>query len=151
MDGVKNWQQFTSLLRVTSLLVILSGMTAVWAHSPPAGARIYFIGLEDGAVVESPFTVKFGIEGFGITPAGTTGKRRHTAGHHHLLIDVNELPAMDEAIPRDTQHLHFDQGETETLLELPAGKHTLQLLLGDEQHEPQDPPLISEKITITVP
>ena len=57
---------------------------------------------------------------------------------------------MDTAIPRDTRHVHFDQVETETLLDLPPGKHTLQLLLGDEQHESQDSPLISEKITITV-
>ena len=120
------------------------------AHTPPKGARVFFLDLQDGDVVENPVKVKFGIEGFGITPAGTTGKRRHTAGHHHLLVDVERLPAMDEAIPRDARHLHFDQGETETTLELPPGKHTLQLLLGDEQHEPQDPPLISDKITITV-
>ena len=120
------------------------------AHSPPKGARVFFVGLQDGEVVESPFKVKFGIEGFGITPAGTTGKRRHTAGHHHLLIDVERLPDMDEAIPRDARHIHFDQGETEALLELPPGVHTLQLLLGDEEHEPQDPPLISDKITIRV-
>ncbi len=119
------------------------------AHSPPEGARVYFIGLEDGAVVKNPFIVTFGIDGFGITPAGATGKSRHTGGHHHLLIDTN-LPDLDEAIPEDGNHIHFDQGETEVELKLTPGKHTLQLLLGDEQHEPQDPPLISEQITITV-
>jgi len=134
---------------ILTLLVLLTA-TVASAHSPPEGARVYFIGLVDGAVVKSPFKVKLGIEGFGITPAGTTGKRRHTAGHHHLLIDVEELPDMDAPIPRDARHLHFDQGETETLLDLPPGTHTLQLLLGDEEHEPQDPPLISDKITITV-
>lgn len=120
------------------------------AHSPPKGAKVYFIGLEEGAVVHSPFEVRFGIEGFGITPAGTTGKRRHYAGHHHLLVDVEQFPDLDEAIPRDEHHLHFDQGETSALLELPAGRHTLQLLLGDEGHEPQAPALMSKKITITV-
>lgn len=124
--------------------------SVVVAHTPPEHARVFFIGLKDGAKVESPFRVEFGIQGFGVTPAGTTGKERHSAGHHHLLVDVDPLPDMDEAIPRDTQHIHFDEGETETLLELPPGRHTLQLLLGDEDHEPQDPPLISEKITITV-
>lgn len=124
--------------------------THVGAHSPPADARVFFIGIENGAVVKSPFKVKFGIEGFGITPAGTTGKIRHTAGHHHLLIDVDRQPDMDAPIPRDEHHLHFDKGETETLLDLPPGTHTLQLLLGDEAHEPQDPPLISKKITIKV-
>ncbi|MET0069174.1 MAG: DUF4399 domain-containing protein [Candidatus Thiodiazotropha sp.] len=120
------------------------------AHTPPEGARVFFFGLEDGAVVSSPVTLKFGIEKFGITPAGTKGKRRHTAGHHHLLIDLKQPPDLDEPIPRDAQHIHFDQGETEVQLELSPGRHTLQLLLGDEDHEPHDPPLISEKITITV-
>jgi hypothetical protein len=122
----------------------------VVAHAPPDHARVFFIGLKNEAVVNSPFKVKFGIKGFGITPAGTKGKGRHIGGHHHLLVDVEQLPDLDDAIPRDEHHLHFDGGETETLLELPPGRHTLQLLLGDEQHEPQDPPLYSDKITITV-
>ncbi|MES9991381.1 MAG: DUF4399 domain-containing protein [Candidatus Thiodiazotropha sp.] len=124
--------------------------TIIAAHTPPEDARVFFIGLEEGAVVSSPFTVKFGIEKFGITPAGTKGKRRHTAGHFHLLIDLKQPPDLDEPIPRDDQHLHFDQGETEVDLQLAPGRHTLQLLLGDETHEPHDPPLVSEKITITV-
>jgi hypothetical protein len=126
------------------------GTALVEAHSPPKEARVYFIDLKDGAVVASPLKVKFGIQGFGITPAGTTSKRRHTAGHHHILLDVEQMPDMDEPIPRDAKHIHFDNGETEALLELTPGKHTLQLLLGDEQHEPQDPPLFSKKIGITV-
>lgn len=120
------------------------------AHTPPPDARVFFIGIENGAVVESPFKVKFGIQGFGITPAGTREKIRHTAGHHHLLINVDRLPDLDSPIPRDEHHLHFDKGETEAVLELPPGTHTLQLLLGDEDHEPHDPALISEKITIKV-
>ena len=85
-----------------------------------------------------------------MTPAGTKGKIRHTAGHHHLLVNVEKLPDLDLPIPRDEKHLHFDQGETETILNLPPGNHTLQLLLGDEDHEPQAPALYSDKITITV-
>ncbi|WP_316369548.1 DUF4399 domain-containing protein [Candidatus Thiodiazotropha sp. CDECU1] len=135
------------LVGVLALLLI----TAVAeAHSPPQHAKVYFIDLQQGDVVKSPFKVKFGIQGFGITPAGTKGKRRHTAGHHHLLVDVEQLPDLDAPIPSDENHIHFDQGETETVLELPPGRHTLQLLLGDEEHEPQDPALFSEKITITV-
>ncbi|MCU7876494.1 MAG: DUF4399 domain-containing protein [Candidatus Thiodiazotropha sp. (ex Lucinoma borealis)] len=132
------------------IITLLVSTFIARAHTPPDDAKVYFIGLMDGAVVTSPFKVKFGIKGFGITPAGTKGKIRHTAGHHHLLIDVEQLPDLDEAIPRDVRHLHFDNGETEALLELSTGKHTLQLLLGDEDHEPQAPPLFSEKITITV-
>lgn len=134
---------------LTALLLLLMSLT-VSAHSPPPNARVFFIGIEDGSVVESPFKVAFGIEGFGITPAGTQGKIRHSAGHHHLLVDVETLPDLDAPIPRDAHHLHFDGGETETLLELPPGEHTLQLLLGDEDHEPQYPVLMSEKLTIQV-
>ncbi len=97
-----------------------------------------------------PVLVKTGIEGFGTTPAGTTGTRRHTAGHHHVLIDLDALPGMDKPIPEDASHVHLDGGETEVLLELPSGEHSLQHLLGDEEHEPHAPPLISKKIRITV-
>jgi hypothetical protein len=132
------------------MLLLLALTLPTLAHTPPEHARVFFVDLEDGAVVQSPFKVRFGIEGFGITPAGATGKIRHTAGHHHLLVDVDRLPDLDEPIPRDEHHIHFDRGETETLLDLPPGRHSLQLLLGDEQHEPQDPPLYSKKINITV-
>jgi hypothetical protein len=120
------------------------------AHTPPANARILCVDLQDGAVVHSPLKVQFGIEGFGITPAGTTGKIRHQAGHFHLLVDLDHQPDLDNPIPRNERHLHFDQGETETMLNLPPGRHSLQLLLGDEDHEPHYPPLISDKITINV-
>ncbi len=134
---------------IVAMILVLTAITA-GAHSPPEGAKVYFIGLMDGASVKSPFKVQFGIKGFGIAPAGTTGKQRHTAGHHHLLIDLEQLPDMYEAIPQDAHHIHFDQGETEAVIRLLPGRHTLQLLLGDEEHEPQDPPLLSEKITIIV-
>ena len=133
---------------ITCLTLFIAASAS--AHSPPPHARVFFIGIEDGDVVSSPVALKFGIEGFGITPAGTTGRIRHTAGHHHLLVNVDELPSMDDPIPHDENHLHFDNGETEALLELPPGRHSLQLLLGDEDHEPQAPPLLSDRITITV-
>lgn len=134
---------------VAGLCFLTASITSM-AHTPPDHAKVFFENIKDGDVVKSPVMIKFGIEGFGITPAGTKGKIRHTAGHHHLLINVDQLPDLDSPIPRDERHLHFDQGETETSLNLPSGTHTLQLLLGDEQHEPQDPALHSQKITITV-
>lgn len=133
-----------------STLLLAIGVQLAQAHSPPSDARVFIIAPTDGAVVTSPVLVKPGIEGFGITPAGTTGKRRHTAGHHHVLIDLEELPDMNEPIPRDANHVHLDGGETEVLLELLPGEHSLQLLLGDEDHEPQAPALISQRIRITV-
>ena len=132
------------------IVLLLLPVQATFAHTPPEEAKIFFIGIHDNAEVKNPLKLTFGISGFGITPAGTKGKIRHTAGHHHLLIDVKALPDMDAPIPRDEQHIHFDNGETTAQITLNPGIHTLQLLLGDEDHEPQDPPLISEKITITV-
>ncbi|MBC8211261.1 MAG: DUF4399 domain-containing protein [Gammaproteobacteria bacterium] len=137
------------VLSITTLIMMLS-VSLAQAHSPPPEAKIYFIGLTNGALVSSPLRLKFGIEGFGITPAGSKGKIRHTAGHHHLLLDLDDLPDMDEPIPHTANHIHFDKGETEAVLELSPGRHTLQLLLGDEEHEPQAPPLLSERISITV-
>ena len=85
--------------------------------------------------------------GHDIAPAGTV---KENTGHHHLLIDVTELPAMDVPMPNDEQHRHFGGGQTEITLELAPGKHTLQLLLGDANHIPHDPPVLSEKITVEV-
>ena len=82
----------------------------------------------------------------GVAPAGVDVAN---TGHHHLLIDV-DLPPFDEPIPSDEHHLHFGKGQTETVIELPPGKHTLQLIMGDKDHIPLDPPLYSKKITITV-
>lgn len=130
--------------------IFINFISISYAHTPPEGAQVFFIGLKDGATVESPFKVKFGIKGFGISPAGTTGKIRHTSGHHHLLLNLPSLPNLDEPIPKDANHIHFDKGETEAVLQLPPGRHTLQLLLGDEEHEPQYPALFSEKINILV-
>ncbi|WP_052469971.1 DUF4399 domain-containing protein [Thiolapillus brandeum] len=122
----------------------------VLAHSPGEHAKVYFKNLKDGDTISIPYKVEFGIEGYGIVPAGTTDKRRHTAGHHHLLVDHPGSPDLDEPLPHSKYCMHFDNGETETELNLPPGKHTLQLLLGDETHEPTDPPLMSKKITIMV-
>ncbi len=110
-------------------------------------ASVFIISPEDGAVVTSPVTVKFGIEGMQVAPAGTM---EPNTGHHHLLVDLEELPPLDQPIPADENHIHFGKGQTEVELELTPGEHSLQLLLGDGSHVPHDPPLVSETITITV-
>lgn len=111
-----------------------------------ASGRVYIVSPADGAEVSSPVTVSFGIEGFSVAPAGTYDPQ---TGHHHLLIDTG-LPPLDQPIPADAQHVHFGKGQTETTLELAPGSHTLQLLLGDGNHVPHQPPLASDIITITV-
>lgn len=112
----------------------------------PAGAEVYFIAPQDGATVTSPVTVKFGLKGMGVAPAGIT---MENTGHHHLIIDA-DLPPLGAPVPTDAQHVHFGKGQTETTIDLKPGKHTLQLLLGDFGHTPHDPAVKSPKITITV-
>lgn len=113
----------------------------------PAGAKVYFITPADGATLTNPVTVRFGLAGMGVAPAGMV---KENTGHHHLLIDVDEMPAIDLPLPNDDRHRHFGGGQTEITLDLPPGRHTLQLLLGDANHIPHDPPVISDKITVEV-
>jgi hypothetical protein len=112
----------------------------------PAGAQVYIISPADGETVSSPVTVRFGLKGMGVAPAGIAFDN---SGHHHLIVDA-DLPPADAPIPADANHLHFGKGQTETTLELKPGKHTLQLLLGDQLHVPHEPVVASKKITITV-
>lgn len=112
----------------------------------PEGAAVYFIAPADGAVVSSPVTVKFGLRGMGIAPAGLD--HPHT-GHHHLLIDAPEVD-MGLPLPKTEQIRHFGGGQTEAAVELAPGVHTLQLLLGDYLHIPHDPPVLSATVTVTV-
>ncbi|HEV7165382.1 MAG TPA: DUF4399 domain-containing protein [Gammaproteobacteria bacterium] len=112
----------------------------------PAYAAAYIIEPADGAVVTNPVTVVFGLKGMGVAPAGM---EHADTGHFHLLVDTG-LPPQGAPIPKDEQHLHFGGGQTQTVLTLKPGKHTLQLLMGDFAHMSFDPPVISKLITITV-
>lgn len=125
----------------------LASSAALAATPAPPGASVYFISPQDGDTVSSPFTVRFGLTGMGVAPAGTD---KENTGHHHLLIDMDSLPPAGQAIPADDHHKHFGGGQTQTQLDLSPGTHTLQLLLGDMNHIPHEPPVVSEKITITV-
>ena len=113
----------------------------------PTDAKVYFIEPTDGQTVSQKFKVKFGLSGMGVAPAGTNHEK---TGHHHVLIDGEILPDMSKPLPSTDIIRHFGGGQTETELVLPAGKHTLQLLLGNYAHIPHDKPVLSKKITITV-
>lgn len=112
-----------------------------------ADTELYFISLSDGDTVSGEFKLHFGLRGMGVAPAGINVAN---TGHHHLLIDLETLPAMDVPLPKNDQVRHFGGGQTETSLSLAPGEHTLQLLLGNFSHVPHEPPVMSEKITITV-
>ena len=113
----------------------------------PAGAEVYIISPKDGAKVTSPVRVQFGLKGMGIAPAGV---KFDNTGHHHLLIDADPPANLGAPLAATDRIVHFGKGQSETMLTLTPGKHTLQLLLADQNHIPHDPPVISKKITITV-
>lgn len=110
-------------------------------------AEVYFVSPSDGDEVSSPVEIVFGLRGIGVAPAGINFPN---TGHHHLLVDIDALPNLNESIPADENHIHFGKGQTQTLLALDPGEHTLQLLLGDWMHVPHTEPIFSEKIKIFV-
>ena len=136
--------------------VLIAGAAFADGHRNPApeGARAYIVSPADGSTVPNPVTIVFGLEGMGVAPAGT---EKEKTGHHHLLLN---RPALGEGpdgadellygIPADDNHLHFGGGQTQVTLDLPAGEHTMQLVVGDLNHVPHDPPIMTEVITITV-
>ena len=140
-----------SLLATCGLLAAVTLATPALAATPrtpaPEGASVYLIEPANGASVAGTINVRFGLKGMGVAPAGTDVP---ATGHHHLLVDVAELPGLDAPLPATDNIRHFGKGQTETELTLPPGQHTLQLLLGDQNHVPHQPPVLSEKITITV-
>ncbi len=138
-------------MRIIAVALLVLATSVAWAQDrtpSPAGAEVYIISPKDGAKVAGPVTVRFGLKGMGVAPAGV---KFDNTGHHHLLIDTDvpaDLSAPIPAVPDKV--VHFGKGQTETTVTLPPGKHTLQLVLGDQNHVPHNPPVVSKKITITV-
>jgi len=134
---------------ITFLSMLLLSSLAMASDPPlspsPENASVYIISPADGEVVGQTVTVKFGLQGMGVAPAGIAKAK---TGHHHLLIDAEKMPALN--VPLGKGVMHFGGGQTEKTLQLSPGKHTLQLILGNHLHIPHNPPVVSEKITITV-
>lgn len=131
-----------------SFLIQFVPVAALADRTPaPKDAYLYIIWPTDGARIKGAFWCRFGLRNMGVTHAGD---KTPNTGHHHLLIDVDEPLDPNEPIPNDKKHLHFGTGQTEARIELPPGHHTLQLVLGDADHIPFDPPVVSKKIHITV-
>lgn len=140
----------TATLMIGLACVGLASANAQDSKSAP-DAKVYFVNIKSGDTVSSPVLVQFGLKGMGIAPAGVDGELAANTGHHHLLVN-NELKgdALKQPLPMDAKHVHFGKGQTEAMVTLPAGTHTLQLLLADWTHIPHNPPVMSERITITV-
>ena len=136
------------LLLVSALSLLATLAVAQDRSAAPAGAEVYIISPQNGATVTGPVTVRFGLKGMGIAPAGV---KFDNTGHHHLLIDTDlSQVKLDAPLPATDKILHFGKGQTETVVTLAPGKHTLELLFADYLHVPFDPTLHSKKITITV-
>ncbi|MFK7793331.1 MAG: DUF4399 domain-containing protein [Devosiaceae bacterium] len=134
-----------ALLATATFATVTHAMDQTMA---PEGAEVYFIALDDEATLTNPVTIQFGLRGMGVAPAGV---EQMNTGHHHLLINM-PLDQVDltASLPNDDNHRHFGGGQTEVTLDLPAGTHTLQLLLGDHNHIPHNPVIASDVITVTV-
>lgn len=143
-----------ALIPALMLALPVSGADKPKRQDSPKGAKAYIVTPKDGKTVKSKVKVVFGLRGMGVSPAGITasGQPIPGTGHHHLLVDVDKLPAMDMPLPADKPDTikHFGKGQTEVTLELKPGKHTLQLILADFAHVPHNPPVLSKKITVTV-
>ncbi|MBL4941403.1 MAG: DUF4399 domain-containing protein [Colwellia sp.] len=148
-------KKFTALYILT-LVLSTTTLSTSFAHADnskqtlkpstaPENASVYIISPQDGATVATTFTIQFGLQGMGVSPAGF---ERKNTGHHHLLVDGKKLPAFDK--PMGSEVKHFGGGQTQTTVTLAKGEHTLQLILGDHKHMPHSPAVVSKKITITV-
>jgi len=136
------------LLFALGVTLLATFAVAQERSAPGANAEVYFIAPSNGATVHGPVTVRFGLKGMGIAPAGV---KFDNTGHHHLLVDSDfgDLK-LDQPLPATDKVLHFGKGQTETTVTLPPGKHTLEIVFADYLHKSFDPPLHSKKITITV-
>jgi hypothetical protein len=136
---------------VAAALALVGSVSAAQAQDrtpSPAGAKVFIVSPKNGETVSSPVTVKFGVKGMAVVPAGT---KQDNSGHHHLLIDTDVPSDLSLPLPSvPDKVVHFGKGQTETTLTLAPGKHTLQLVFADANHIPHNPAVMSKKITITV-
>ena len=135
------------LIALSAVMACLSFAAYAQGKPAPKDALLYFVWPQDGASIKGGFWCRFGLRNMGVTHAGDNFKN---SGHHHLLIDVYEPLDLNEPIPQDKLHLHFGAGQTEARIELSPGRHTLQLVLGDADHYPFNPAVVSNKITVTI-
>lgn len=133
--------------RAALIAAALLPISARAQTAAPADAYLYIIWPNNGQRVKGAFWCRFGLRNMGISRAGDSAAN---SGHHHLLVDVDDPPKPGEVIPSDRNHLHFGAGQSEARIDLPPGRHTLQLVLGDADHKVFNPPVVSKKISVTV-
>jgi hypothetical protein len=148
MDKMMSLPRWAAWLLVPALMMSAAATAQEYRKKAPEGVEVYVVSPQDGATVKSPVVVVFGLKGMGVAPAGMAKEK---TGHHHVLIDTDAKDVdMTKPLPATDRIKHFGGGQTETKLDLPPGKHTLQLVMGDENHVPFDPPVMSKVVTIIV-
>ena len=144
-------RRLTVILLVTGLMFMVTAHAQMPVSAAPVDARVYFIEPENGQVFSfqdgKGIEIKFGLSGMEVSPAGMEAPN---SGHHHLLINMDQLPDLTLPLPATDQVRHFGKGQTSTKVSLPPGKHRLQLLLGNHVHIPHSPAVMSEIIEIEV-
>ena len=137
----KKWVFGTYLSVLSAFLVIFTGCGS------GSGKKVYFGNLEDGAQLESPFKVQMKAENLIVEPATLGVNEGH--GHFHIIIDAN-LASPSEPMPKDTVHLHYGNGQSDAILDLPEGQHTLILQFAKGDHVPYDPPIYQQvRVNVT--
>ena len=124
---------------------ILAALAMALVAGAAAAQSVDFTEPKDGAVVSSPFKVKFAVTGMEVKPAGTMD---NNTGHHHLIINGDSMK-VGESVPFDETHLHFGKGQTETEVKLPPGTYKLTMQFANGAHQSYGPGL-SKTITVTV-
>lgn len=129
-------RNFFALMYLLTISLVSLGQTSITTlQTPPASLapEVYFVDLADGDQVRSPFRIVFGLTRLGIAPANVD---LPSTGHHHLLINTPLPKDLDKPIPFSENYRHFGGGQSEAVISLPPGKHTLQLVLADAKHRP---------------
>ena len=149
MVEAESYREFPAMLKTVAIAAFCLAVSGAVAQTvSPPGAAVYMIAPANGAVVTNPFKVQFGLAGMGVAPAGV---EKENTGHHHLLIDTTLSPdELKEPIALNETHKHYGAGQTEAMVTLPPGRHTLQLVMGDWSHVPHAPPVQSAVVTIEV-
>jgi Domain of unknown function (DUF4399) len=134
-----------NLINKLSMISATAILLSSCASTMSANKGISFVEPQDGATVASEFKVVMAVKGMQVKPAGEMAPE---TGHHHLLIDTAPIAA-GETIPASEKHIHFGKGQTETMVKLPPGKHTLMLQFANGLHQSFGPGM-SSTITVNV-
>ncbi|MEC7885496.1 MAG: DUF4399 domain-containing protein [Pseudomonadota bacterium] len=137
-----------NFIRVILISVcLIFSIVHAYQSSSPENASVEIVGIEDGEVYKSPINIEFVINNMEVVPAGT---KKKNSGHHHLLLNLENMPNLKAPLPSTQNIIHFGKAQKSTKLELKEGKHTIQLLFADHLHIPHDPPVLSKKISIII-